>query len=54
MQSLLISQVEFFLCLIYVGFFIELCPIIQQKRRRPDTATYFRRITNNAFYKPAK
>ena len=27
---------------------IELCPIIQQKRQRPETTTYLRRRTNSA------
>ena len=39
---------------ILLDIFIGVCPIIQQKRRRPDAATYFRRITNNTFYRPVK
>ena len=41
----------------YYWIFIELCPIVQQKRRRPDATaatTYSRRRTNNRFYRPAK
>ena len=37
-----------------IGSFIELCPIIQQKRLRPYAATYSRRITNHSFYRSSK
>ena len=37
-----------------IGFFIELYLVIQQKRRRPDAATYSWRITNDVFYRPVK
>ena len=46
-----------FVYLIYYWIFIELCPIIQQKRRRPDATpatTYSQRRTNNTVYRPAK
>ena len=39
---------------ILLDLFIGLCPIIQQKRRSPDAATYSRRITNNTFFRPVK
>ena len=42
------------LVLYVVEFFIELCEIIQQKCQRPEATTYFQRITNKTFYRPAK
>ena len=54
MPNLPISQVGYSLCLIYYWIFIELCPIIQEKRRRPDATTYSRRRTSITFYRPAK
>ena len=54
MPNLPISQVGYSFCLMYYWIFIELCPITQQKRRRPDATTYSRRRTNITFYRPAK
>ena len=54
MPNLPISQVGYSLCLIYYWIFIELYPMIQQKRRRPDATMYSRRRTNMTFYRPAK
>ena len=55
MQKLPISQVEYSISLTYHWFsFIDLCPIIRQKCRSPDTGTYSGRIPNNTFYRLAK
>ena len=54
MPNLPVSQVGYSLCLIYNRIFIELCPIIKQKRQRPGVTTISQRRTNNTFYRPAK
>ena len=51
-KNLSISQEEYSLCLI--GSFIGLCPHNSTETSKAWCATYFRRITNNTFYRTVK